>query len=392
MSHSTDLSIDAERLIHLRHHLHQIPELAFEEFKTADVIREELDRLNIEHTDGVPDAPTATVGLIGDPTLPCVALRADFDALPIVERTGLPYASTHEGRMHACGHDGHTTVLLGAAAVLKANESRLPVCVKLLHQPAEEILGGAARMIAGGVMDGRLGPRPVAVFGLHGSPNLDVGCVSVRHGATCSGDDTFRVTFTGRGSHGAAPHLSIDPIVTACSAVMNLQQIVSRRISPHEPAVVSIGQFNAGTATNIIPDSATITGTARCVKEERRATMRQWIERRCAAAAEANECEMELTWLRGCPPGINDASMADYAAQTARRVVGEENFQVLPQTMGSEDFAYFLQQTPGCFFRLGVRPRGRDTYPGLHNDHFDFTDEAVPHGVRMFVELVMNYE
>ncbi len=391
MSYSSDAPLEMRHWIELRHRLHRIPELAFEEFKTAEVIRQELDRLGIEHTDGVDGAPTATVGLIGEAGRPCIALRADFDALPIVEQTGLPYASTHPGCMHACGHDGHTAILLGAAAALKSMEARLPVCVKLLFQPAEEVLGGAAKLIAGGVLDGRLGPRPRAIFGLHGAPSMEVGCISAPSGASSAGDDTFRITFTGRGCHGAAPHLGIDPIVTACSVVLNLQQIVSRQVAPQEAAVVSIGTIRAGTATNIIPDSAIIEGTARCASQERRGEMRRWIERRCAGIAQADDCRVEVDWLRGCPPGINDPAMAEYTAETARRLVGPARMKDLPQTMGSEDFAYYLQETPGCFFRIGVRPRGQSSYPVLHNDHFDFTDEAMETGIRMFVELVRGF-
>ncbi len=392
MSTLSDTSIDTRHLIDFRHRLHQIPELAFQEFKTAAMIRQELDRLGVEHTDGVADAPTATIGLIGDPSRPCVALRADFDALPIVERTGLPYASTHEGRMHACGHDGHTTVLLGAAAVLKQQEAKLPVCVKLLFQPAEEVIGGAIKLVEAGVLDGRLGPKAAAVFGLHGWPTMDVGEVGTRGGPTMAADDTFRLTFTGRGCHGAYPHLGADPIAAACTAVMGLQQVVSRQFDPTEPAVVTVGKFTSGTASNIIPDTAVLEGTARTASDARRADIRRWIEQRSRAAAEAGGCQLELEWIRGCPATINDPAMADYVAHTARQALGDQRYKALDRvTMGSEDFAHYLKKTPGCFFRLGVRPKGRDSYPSLHNDHFDFTDEAIETGVRMFVELAMNF-
>jgi amidohydrolase len=384
--------MDLRHLIDFRHRLHQIPELAFEEFKTAAMIRQELDRLGVQHTDGLPDAPTATIGLIGDPDRPCVALRADFDALPIVERTALPYASTHEGRMHACGHDGHTTVLLGAAAVLKSLEAKLPVCVKLLFQPAEEVIGGATKLVNAGVLDGRVGPKVKAVFGLHGWPTMDVGQVGTRGGEMMAADDTFRATFTGRGCHGAYPHLGADPIAAAATAVVTLQQIVSRQYDPTEPAVVTIGKFIAGTASNIIPDTATLDGTARTATNDRRADIRRWVEQRCAAAAQGGDCQLDLQWIRDCPAVINDSAMADYLAQTARTALGEEHYTPLDRTtMGSEDFAIYLQNAPGCFFRLGVRPKGRASYPSLHNDHFDFTDEAIEPGVRMFVELAMNF-
>jgi amidohydrolase len=384
--------MDLPHLIDLRRRLHQIPELAFEEFKTAALIRQELDRLGIRHTDGLPGAPTATVALIGDPSRPCLALRADFDALPIVEQTGLPYASTHPGRMHACGHDGHTAVLLGAAAALKSLESALPVSVKLLFQPAEEIVAGAAKLVEAGVLDGRLGPKPRAIFGLHGWAPMEVGSIGTCGGTMMAADDTFRVLFTGRGCHGAYPHLGADPIAAAATAVVTLQQVVSRQFDPTEAAVVTVGQFHAGTASNIIPDTAVFEGTARCFKDPQRADLRRWIEQRCRAAAQGGDCQLDFQWLRGCPPTVNDPAMIDYVVRTARQTLGEAHYQELDRTaMGCEDFAVYLQHTPGCYFRLGVRPKGQATYPPHHNDRFDFNDDAIQTGVRMFVHLMLNF-
>src|SRR5215208_796969 len=251
------------RLADLRHRLHRIPELGYQEFKTAAMIRAELDALGVAHVDGVAGAPTATVAWIGDTSKPCVALRADIDALPIIENTGLPYASTHAGLMHACGHDGHTATLVGVASVLKSMECELPVCVKLLWQPAEEGGGGAEKLVAAGVLDGRIGPEVAAIFGLHGWPGLKVGTVATKPGELLAATDQFYATFVGRGCHGAFPHTGTDPIVTACEAVVNLQQFVSREMDPTEPAVVTAGKIIAGTATNVIPDTATIEGTAR---------------------------------------------------------------------------------------------------------------------------------
>src|SRR5258706_8309966 len=204
----------------LRHRLHQIPELGYEEFKTAALIREELDRLKIPYYAGVEGAPTATVALIGDPGKPCIALRADIDALPITEQTSLPYASTHEGRMHACGHDGHSATLVGAAGLLKSIARELPVCVKFIWQPAEEGGGGAKRLVDAGVLDGRLGPKVHVIFGLHGWPGIKVGSVATKPGVLLAATDCFAATFRGRGCHGAYPHLGLDPIVTAAEAVL----------------------------------------------------------------------------------------------------------------------------------------------------------------------------
>jgi amidohydrolase len=369
------------RAITLRHRLHQIPEIGYEEFETAAAIRAELDSLGIAFVPGVPEAPTATIAWIGDPNKPCVALRADIDALPILERTGLPYSSTHPGMMHACGHDGHTATLAGVAGILKSMEAELPVCVKLIWQPAEEGGGGGERLVEAGVLDGTLGPKVSAIFGLHGWPGLKVGLVATRPGTLLAATDTFSVTFTGRGCHGAYPHLGLDPVVTACEAVLNLQQFVSREFDPTDSAVITIGKFHAGTATNVIPDTAVIEGTARTLHDAARTRIR-----------EANLCEARLDWIEGYPPTVNDPKMADYVAKIARKAIGENHYFPVPRpSMGGEDFSYYLEKVPGCFFFVGVEPSDKDTYPPLHSDRYDFTDDAISVGMKMFIELVMNF-
>ena len=386
----TDFS--TRRAIALRHRLHQIPELGYEEFKTAAAIRAELDELGIKHVDGVPDAPTATIAWIGDTSKPCVALRADIDALPIFERTGLPYASTHAGRMHACGHDGHTATLLGTAGILKEMEHELPVCVKFLWQPAEEGGGGGERLVEAGVLKGTIGPTVEAIFGLHGWPGLKVGTVATKAGTLLAATDSFAATFVGRGCHGAFPHLGIDPVVTACEAVLNLQQFASREFDPTDATVVTVGKIHAGTATNVIPDEATIEGTARTLHDDARRKVRASLERRCVGIADANDCEVRFEWTEGYPPTVNDPAMADYVAKIAKQTFGPDRYYPVPRpSMGGEDFAYYLQKVPGCFFLVGVEPLDRPTYPPLHSDHYDFTDGSLAVGMRMFVELVRNY-
>lgn len=387
------IAAHTSRLTELRHALHQIPELGYEEFETAKVIRAELDRLKIPYVAGVPEAPTATVAWIGDTAKPCVALRSDIDALPILEKTDLSYASRTPGRMHACGHDGHTTTLLGTAAVLKAMESELPVCVKFIWQPAEEGGGGGEILCQAGVIDGRLGPKVSAVFGLHGWPTLKVGTVATKGGALLAATDNFRVTFTGRGCHGAFPHAGIDPIVTACEAVLNLQQFITRELDPTEPAVITVGKINAGTATNIIPDTAVIEGTARTLSPQARTQVQAAMRRRCEGIAAANNCTATFEWIEGYPPTINDPAMAAYVAKVAKEVVGLDRYFEVPRpSMGGEDFAYYLQEVPGCFFLVGVQPVAATAYPPLHSDRFDFTDDAIANGIRMFVELVLRFE
>ncbi len=321
-------SIDAwaTKAAELRHRLHRIPELCYQEFETAKIVRAELDKLHITHADGVPDAPTATVAMLGDVKKPCIALRADIDALPILERTGLPYASTHEGRMHACGHDGHMATLIASAAVLKGMEDNLPVCVKLLFQPAEESGGGAERMVRAGVLDGTIGPPVCAIFGLHGWPGLPVGLVASKPVALLAATDNFKATFVGRGSHGAFPHLGADPIVAAAEAVVNLQQVVSRQIDPTEPVVVTIGLIHGGTATNIIPDEAVFEGTVRALNDATRKLTRSLIDERCGHIAAAGKCTAKVEWFEGYPATINDPRMTDYVAKIARQSLGADRY------------------------------------------------------------------
>jgi amidohydrolase len=390
-----DAAIESQfaHAVELRHRLHRIPELAFEEVQTAAFLRAELDRLGISHVDGVSGAPTATVSVIGDTSKPCIALRADIDALPIQEQTGLVYASTHPGRMHACGHDGHMAMLLGTAGVLREIADQLSVCVKLVFQPAEEEGGGAERLVRAGVIDGRIGPPVRAIFGLHGWPGLPVGCVASRGGPLLAATDIFKATIIGKGCHGAYPHFGIDPIVAACEAVLNLQQVVSRDVDPTEPAVITVGVIRGGTATNIIPDEATIEGTVRTLSESTRERVKGAVYRRIEGIAAAAGCRAKIEWLPGYPATVNDPAMADYVAKTARQVLGAERYiPVGRPSMGGEDFAYYLQKTPGCFFLLGVEPAGTKGYPSLHSDRYDFTDAAIGVGIRMFVELVRNFE
>jgi amidohydrolase len=383
------------RTIDLRHRLHRIPELMFEEHQTAAAIRAQLDELGIPYTAGVTDAPTATVAVIGDASKPCVALRADIDALPIEEKTELAYASTHLGKMHACGHDGHSATLVGTAAVLNSIAAELPVCVKFIWQPAEEggeTGSGAERLVAAGVLDGRIGPKVEAIFGLHGWPGLKVGTVAGKAGVLLAATDGFKATFVGRGCHGAYPHLGRDPIVTACEAVLNLQQFVSREFDPTDSAVVTVGIFHAGTATNIIPDQASIEGTARTITADGRKRIAAAIERRCDGIAAANDCQLRFDWKPGYPPTVNDPAMSDLLAAAAKTVVGAGQYFPVPKpSMGGEDFAYYLEKVPGCFFLIGVDPAGSEGCPPLHSDRYDFNDDAVGVGMRVFVELVRRF-
>lgn len=376
-------------VVDLRHRLHRIPELMYEEFQTASAIRAELDRLRIQYVAAVANAPTATIAWIGDTSKPCVALRADIDALPIEEKTSLPYASTHAGKMHACGHDGHSAGLVGVAAILKGLEAKLPCCVKLIWQPAEEGGAGAERLVNAGVLDGRIGPKVQGIFGLHGWPGLKVGIVATKPGPLLAATDNFHVEFRGRGCHGAFPHFGRDPILAAAEAIVSLQQIVSREVDPIDSAVVTIGMLQAGTAVNVIPDTATFSGTARTLSAATRQRVHAAIQRRCQGVAAANDCQLLFEWHDGYPCTNNDPAMADYVARIARETLGADRFVPVDKPcMGGEDFAYYLEKIPGCFFLVGVEPADAPGYPPLHSDRYDFTDSSLAISMKMFVNLV----
>ena len=384
-----------EHATRVRRELHRVPELCYEEHETAALIRRELDRLGVKYAQGPDDATTATVAVLGDAGKPCVLLRADIDGLAITEATGAEHASTAVGRMHACGHDGHAANLLGVAAMLRDEVDDLPVCVKLVWQPAEEGGGGAKRLVDAGLLDAtdKYGPKVVAAFGLHGWPMLPVGVVSTKPGPLLAATDSFSLTFRGDGGHAAQPHVTRDPLACAASCVCNLQQFVSRDLDPTEPAVLSVTQFHAGTAYNVIPAEAVLRGTARTLTPAARELVREVIGRRAHGIAAAGGCDVEMVWKQGYPPTVNDPHMADYVAAVARDVLGAASFVPAARpTMGGEDFAYYLEKVPGCFFLVGLMPPGSDAHPGLHTDRFDFTDAALETGINLMCELVRRFE
>ena len=305
------------RVVSLRQQLHQIPELMYQEVKTAGLIRQYCASFGLKCQTVPEGCPTATYVMIGDPALPCVALRADIDALPIQEETQVAYRSGHAGYMHACGHDGHAAALVGAGAVLQQFAQAMPVCVKLIWQPAEEGGGGARRLVDAGILDGRLGPKVRAIFGLHGWPGLPVGNIATRPGPLMASVDNFHAMFVGRGAHGAFPHLGRDPIVAAAEAVLGLQQIISRELDPVAPAVITVGQISGGSAVNIIPSTATIAGTSRAITPETREYIKEAIERRLKGIAAAHDLRLELKWTEGYPPTINDPGLTEYGQPAA---------------------------------------------------------------------------
>ena len=356
----------------LRRILHRCPELAYREKKTAAVLAEELDRLNIPFKTKV--AGTGIVAeLMGQPPaggiIPCVALRADMDALPLQEETGLPFASEHSGCMHACGHDGHMAMLVGAAALLQ--EVELPGRVKLFFQPAEESGNGAEKMIEAGALD-----DIEMIFAGHIDIHYPVGTLTVDAGLICSYTDPFTIHIHGRGGHAAWPHEAIDSVVVASNLIMNMQTLVSREIDPVHPAVVTVGRVQAGTVHNVIAERALIDGTVRSAHQDTRKRILSGLNRMIQGAASMSGARIELNFLEGLPAVINEEPAVSIARQAAWEVVGEEGItsQGRP-SLGGEDFAFYQEKVPGCFVRFGAQQGDLHSGPA-HSSRFDF-DEGV---------------
>lgn len=370
-------------LVAFRRELHRYPELSLCEERTAAAIVREIEPLGLTIRTGV-GGHGIIADLAGAFSGPTVALRADIDALPIVENTGLPFSSQHDGVMHACGHDAHTTVLLGALKLLAAARDTLHGSVRFLFQPAEELLAGAAPMIAAGALDGVR-----EIYGLHILPSLPAGRIASKPGTFMAAIDRFDIVVEGRGGHGSMPEQCIDPIVAAASIVTGLQTAVSREVHPLEPAVVSLGTINGGTANNIIPDRVALSGTVRTLSDDVRAAMPERIERLTRLIAEAHRCRATVTYKRQVPPVVNDAACEAKLRRTAERTIGSERIVSCKPSMGGEDFALYAEQVPGCFFWLGSG--GPDAGPhssGLHNAQMVVDESCLMVGVTLFTELV----
>ena len=366
--------------------LHRRPELGRQEFQTQGLILRELEALGIE---AAPIADTGVLGILrgGNPGK-TVAFRADMDALPIQEETGLPYASEVPGVMHACGHDSHVTMLLGAAKILAAHKDQLPGNVKLFFQPAEESCGGARRMIEAGCMEK---PHVDGVFFGHAS-SKPTGTIEVRSGANSAASNTFTVTFRGKGTHGASPHKGTDVIVAACQAVTALQTICSRRTNPTDAVVVTIGSFHAGTASNILPESAVLTGIIRTLNPEVRARAKEDFRQILSGVAAAMDVAVEIDIVEGYAATINDEAMTQIVRAAAAKVLGKENVLEKPlPTMGAEDFGYFCQAAPGCNYHIGTgNPANSHNYPG-HNPRFAVDPEALPYGAAIYAQIAEDF-
>lgn len=376
-------------LIELRHSIHENPELGFQEVETAQKVVDAIGGLpNITLQTGV--ATTGVVAVLGAGKKgPCVALRADMDCLPITEETGKPYASKKPGLMHACGHDGHTTCLVGAVKVLSEIQDELAGPVKFIFQPSEEKDGGANVMCNEGVLEE---PKVDAIFGFHGHPYVSVKKVALTPGESFAGVSRFTIKVIGKGGHAAFPTTVINPVLIGAEIVTAINSIITQDISPVEPALIAIGRFEGGTVFNVIPNSVTLEGTARYFHDHNRDIIEKRITEICETTANRHGGSVEIEMLHEYPPLINDKKAAAYMTSVAESVFGKENVDSThPPVMGAEDFAYFAQKAPATFWYLGLCPDGREDNPFLHDSRFDFTDEAIPYGIELHCESVRRF-
>ncbi len=380
---------DAAAIATIRRDIHAHPELCFQEQRTADVIAKALTDWGIPIHRGM--GTTGVVGIVkkGSSTR-AVGLRADIDALPMTERNTFAHASRHPGKMHACGHDGHTAMLLAAARHL-ARDAEFDGTVVLVFQPAEEGGGGAREMIKDGLFE----RFPMeAIFGAHNWPGMKAGQFAVKAGPVFASSNEFKITVRGKGAHGAMPHLGVDPVPAACQMVQAFQTIVSRNKRPIDTGVISVTMIHTGEATNVIPDHCVMQGTVRTFSVE----VLDLLERRMAEVAQhtaaAFECTAEFEFHRNYPPTINHPAETEFARSVMAEIVGDDNVLEFEPTMGAEDFSYFLQHKPGCYVLIGNgdgshRAGGHGLGPCmLHNPSYDFNDELIPLGATLWVRLV----
>lgn len=375
-------------LVEVRRDFHAYPECGMEEFRTKEKICEYLDEMGIPYEAGI--ANTGVVGLIkGEQDGKTVALRADMDALPILEQNNIPYKSTIDGKMHACGHDAHMTVLLGAAKLLQRNKHFLKGTVKLLFQPAEETVGGAEPMIKEGALEN---PKVDAVFGLHVEPAIPVGKIGVKYGQMNASSDTIMIKVKGKNAHGAYAYMGKDAIVIAAQIISALQTIVSRGVDARESAVVSIGTIHGGTQGNIVADEVKLVGTVRSLTPEIRQSVLQKLEETVTYVAKGMGGEAVLTTQSGYTSLINDDGMVDTVTASGETLLGEENVKLISRpSLGVEDFAYFAKAVPGAFFRLGVRNEEKGIVHNVHTPFFNLDENSLKIGVAMQVWNVFSF-
>lgn len=378
-------------LVATRRDLHEHPELAFEEVRTSGIVARRLSALGMEVQTGV--ARTGVVGLLrggaAGADAKTLALRADMDALPIAELNEVEYRSQVEGRMHACGHDGHTAILLTVADILSRRRAELTGNVKFLFQPAEESIGGARPMIEQGALQ-----DVDAVIGLHLLSDIPSGRVGVRAGEVLASADDYVLTITGRGGHAASPHEAVDPIVIAAHLITALQTLISRETSPFRPSIITIGEIKAGTTFNIIPETATMRGTVRTFSATHRTYLMRRIGEVTAGVAAALGGSCALAWqIGGCPPCSNDPAITAIVREAAMNTVGtqmvDEDESIV--STGSDDMAEFLQDVPGCYFFVGSRNEAKGTHYQHHHPRFNLDEDALPIGVEILARTALDY-
>ncbi|MDB5042056.1 MAG: amidohydrolase [Candidatus Eremiobacteraeota bacterium] len=374
-----------DEVVATRRDLHAHPELGFEEHRTSKLVAERLLALGYEVHTGI--GKTGVVGVLrGSQPGKTIMLRADMDALPLDEENDVPYRSQTPVQMHACGHDGHVAMLLGAARVVAERRAEVAGTVCFLFQPAEEGKGGAKAMVEDRVLE-RFGIE--RAYGLHLSSSHPVGHVGFREGLFYASSDSIEITVEGKGGHGAAPHLSVDPVYVASQFVVAVQQIVSRNIDPIEPAVVTIGAFHGGTTHNVIPSRVRLLGTVRAFDKDVRAKMSERIERVLRGICESSGATYEFTYLWRYPVTSNDVEQTRYVRAVANRVIGEDRVDEIPRLMGAEDFSFFAERVPACFFTIGSNGGPNTAFPH-HHARFDIDESALESGVRMMSALALD--
>ena len=370
-----------EWIVEKRRAIHRHPELMYEEFETSRLVQNTLSELGIEYEKDI--AVTGVVGLVGNGEGPCIALRADMDALPIHEEADVEFRSEIDGKMHACGHDCHTAMLLGAARVLKDNEGEINGTIKLIFQPAEEGGAGGKMMRDQGVLED---PDVERIFGLHVSDKLPTGTLASKEGTLLAATSSIKILVSGDGGHAAMPHLTVDPVVTGSKIVVELQTLVSRELDPLESGVISITMANAGSATNVIPSSMELQGTIRSLTSDGITRLQQRVREVAEAIAMANRCIAEVTFPgNDFPPTVNDGDCWELGRISAGEILGEECVSEMGSIMGGEDFSYYTQVIPGCFSFLGVGNPEIGAVYGVHHPKFKVDEDALSLGTAIHV-------
>lgn len=376
-------------LVKLRRELHQYPEIAYTEYKTSGVMARELRKLGIEVKTGV--AKTGVVGLLNkNKKGKTVTLRADMDALPVTELTGLPFKSKNPGRMHACGHDVHMSCVIGAAKILSNLKNELPGKVKFIFQPSEEVTpGGAYPMIKAGVLKN---PEVKGIFGLHSDSSIPIGKIGVKNGPMMAQADDFDITIIGKGGHGARPQDGIDAIVVASAVIQALQTIPSRRISPLKSVVISVGVIEGGTARNIICDKVVLKGTARTLEKGITKKITALLKEIVSGVTKGYGADFELNYYEGYPVLVNDPTMSDLVRSSISKLFGKESiFEVKEPMMGGEDFAYFLKEVPGSFIRLGIRNEKIGAVHPWHHPEWKVDEKAIKIGAALLAQVAFDF-